>query len=59
VIFNTTTPHSVGTFLVDGRVTGTWRASEDSVDVEPFEALPRATRRELKEETERLREFVR
>jgi hypothetical protein len=59
VIFNTRTPHSVGTFLVDGRVAGTWRASEDSIDVEPFEALPRAARRELREETERLREFVR
>lgn len=59
VIFNTTTPHSVGTFLVDGRVAGTWRAAAGSVEVEPFETLPRATRRKLSEETERLREFVR
>jgi len=59
VIFNTRTPHSVGTFLVDGRVAGTWRTSDGSVDVEPFETLSRAARRELKEETEQLREFVR
>jgi hypothetical protein len=59
VIFNTTTPHSVGTFLVDGQVAGTWSISADTIDVEPFETLPRATRRELSEETDRLREFVR
>ena len=59
VIFSTTTPHSVGTLLVDGQVAGTWRTSGDSVEVETFEALPRAARRELKDETERLREFVR
>jgi hypothetical protein len=58
-IFNTTTPHSVGTLLVDGQVAGTWRTSGDSVEVETFEALPRAARLELKEEKERLREFVR
>jgi hypothetical protein len=59
VIFNTRTPHSVGTFLVDGQVAGTWRISGDAIDVQPFETLPRGTRRELSKETERLREFVR
>ncbi|MFL5736166.1 MAG: winged helix DNA-binding domain-containing protein [Actinomycetota bacterium] len=58
-IFNTTTPQSVGTFLVDGQVAGTWSISGDAIDVRPFETLPRAARRDLSEETERLREFVR
>jgi hypothetical protein len=57
-IFNTRTPHSVPTFLVDGRVAGTWRHADGRVRAEPFAPLPRAARRELAEETERLEAFL-
>jgi hypothetical protein len=53
-VFSTKTPHSVGTFLVDGAVAGTWRYANGSVRTEPFESLGAATRRELAEEGERL-----
>ena len=53
-IFSTKTPHSVGTFLVDGAVAGTWRYEDGAVRTEPFESLDAATRRELAEEGERL-----
>jgi hypothetical protein len=59
VIFNVRTPHSIGTVLVDGQVAGTWRATADRIDVSTFETLPRSARRELSEETDRLRAFVR
>ncbi|MFL5768398.1 MAG: winged helix DNA-binding domain-containing protein [Actinomycetota bacterium] len=59
VIFNVRTPQSVGTFLVDGQVAGTWSLRDGSPKVEPLSKLPPAARRELTEETERLREFVR
>ena len=36
-IFNVRTPHSVNTFLVDGRVAGTWRYADGEVRLEPFE----------------------
>ena len=53
-VFSTKTPHSVGTFLVDGAVAGTWRYEEGTVRTEPFEPLDAATRRQLAEEGERL-----
>lgn len=56
-VFSTKTPHSVPTFLVDGRVAGTWRYEGGRVLLEPFEAIPRAARRELDDEAERLAEF--
>jgi hypothetical protein len=37
LVFNTKTPQSVSTFLVDGRVAGTWRQERSRVAVEPFE----------------------
>jgi hypothetical protein len=57
LVFNTRTPHSVPTFLVDGRVAGTWRFEDDRIRTEPFEPLPRSTRRVLDEEADRLRTF--
>jgi len=57
LVFNTRTPHSVPTFLVDGQVAGTWRFEKGRVLVEPFEELPRAARREVDEEAERLAAF--
>jgi hypothetical protein len=46
------------TFLVDGFVAGTWSDQDGRVSVEPFEKLPRAAVREVKEEAARLERFV-
>jgi hypothetical protein len=56
-VFDTKTPHSVPTFLVDGAVAGTWRYERGHVLTEPFGRLGRATQRELGAEAERLAEF--
>jgi Winged helix DNA-binding domain len=56
-VFNTKTPHSVNTFLVDGQVAGTWRYERGKVELEPFAPLPRAARRELEDEAKRLAAF--
>jgi hypothetical protein len=53
-VFDTKTPHSVGTFLVDGAVAGTWKPEGGRIATEPFVRLPREARRELDEEAERL-----
>ena len=57
LIFDTKTPQSVGTFLVDGSVAGTWRYRDGGMRLEPFRRIDRATRRELDEEAERLAAF--
>jgi hypothetical protein len=57
LVFNTKTPHSVPTFLVDGAVTGTWRYERGRVEVKPFEPLPKAARRDVDDEAKRLEEF--
>jgi Winged helix DNA-binding domain len=56
-VFNTRTPHSVPTFLVDGAVAGSWRHEQGRVRLEPFAPLPRQARAELDEEAERLAAF--
>jgi hypothetical protein len=56
-VFNTKTPHSFSTFLVDGRVAGTWRYARGTVELEPFGPIPRAARRELDAEASRLAAF--
>jgi hypothetical protein len=56
-VFTTKTPHSVGTFLVDGAVAGTWRYERGGVVTQPFARLSRAASRELAEEAERLAAF--
>ncbi len=53
-VFSTKTPQSVRTFLVDGQVAGLWRYEQGRVRLQPFERLDQATRRELREESERL-----
>jgi hypothetical protein len=58
-VFNTRTPHSVNTFLVDGAVAGTWKYDGDRVRVEPFGRLSKASRRALDDEAERLAVFHR
>jgi hypothetical protein len=56
-VFNTKTPQSVSTFIVDGRVAGTWKFVRGSIRVEPFGKLDRAVQRELDGEAERLAAF--
>jgi hypothetical protein len=58
-VFSTRTPQSVSTFLVDGRVAGTWRFEKGKIKTKPFGKLDAAARRELKEEAERLAELHR
>lgn len=53
-IFNTKTPHSVSTFLVDGAVAGTWRYERGEVVVAPFAPLPAAVQDEVDAEATRL-----
>ena len=54
---NTRTPHSIGTFLVDGRVAGTWRIDRGEVVAEPFAPLSAQVRRAVNEEAGRLADF--
>jgi hypothetical protein len=56
-VFHTRMPQSVRTFLVDGRVAGTWVPEGGSVRWEPFEPLDPAHRRAVEEEAERLAAF--
>lgn len=58
LVFNTKTPHSVNTFLVDGHVAGTWRYEAGKVRLEAFEGVPRGVRRELDDEARRLAAFL-
>jgi hypothetical protein len=57
LVFNTKTPHSMATFLVDGLVAGTWKYDKGHVRVAPFAPLNRATRRQVDDEAERLDAF--
>ncbi|MGZ5288861.1 MAG: winged helix DNA-binding domain-containing protein [Actinomycetota bacterium] len=58
LIFSTKTPQSVSTFLVDGKVAGTWRFEDGRVRTEPFEPLGRSVARELADEGARLAAFM-
>jgi hypothetical protein len=57
LVFNVKTPQSANTFLVDGRVAGTWRHEEGRVKLDPFDPIPRGARRDLDEEAKRLAAF--
>jgi hypothetical protein len=59
LVFNTRTPHSVPTFLVDGAVAGTWRVEGGRVELKPFEPLPRSVKRDVDDEARRLEAFFR
>jgi hypothetical protein len=58
LVFDTKTPHSTPTFLVDGSVAGKWKVESSRrkalLVLEPFAPLPAAARRGLREEAERL-----
>jgi hypothetical protein len=56
-IFTSKTPHSLGTFLVDGAVAGTWRPERGRIVTKAFERLSREMKREVDEEAERLAAF--
>ena len=56
-MFSTKTPQSMPTFLVDGRVAGTWRYEKGRVELSPFERLARADRRGVEAEAKRLAAF--
>ncbi|HEV8490433.1 MAG TPA: winged helix DNA-binding domain-containing protein, partial [Candidatus Limnocylindrales bacterium] len=57
IIFAAKVPPSFPTFLVYGRVVGTWKYVDGRVVLDAFEPLDRATRRELDDEAERLAAF--
>jgi hypothetical protein len=57
-VFNTKTPHSLQTFLVDGQAAGIWKLDRGRVKLEPFERLSREARKELGDEAERLAAFL-
>jgi len=59
LVFNTRTPHSVPTFLIDGAVAGAWRVEGGRVELEPFEPIPKSVRREVHDEAQRLAGFFR
>ena len=56
-VFNTRTPHSVNTFLLDGQVAGTWRYEKGALSLEPFRRLTRSERAALETEAHRLEAF--
>jgi hypothetical protein len=56
-VFNTQTPQSVPTFLMDGRVAGTWSYEKDKIRTKPFGKLDARAKRELREEADRLAEL--
>ncbi len=53
-VFNPRTPQSMPTFLVDGRVAGSWKFDQGKVKLDPFERLDAETKRELGAEADRL-----
>ena len=57
LIFTAKMPQSVGTFLLDGAVAGTWRYDDGRVRWEAFERIGRADAREVDDEAERLAAF--
>jgi uncharacterized protein YcaQ len=58
IIFNTRTPRSWHTFLLDGQVAGTWRYDGAGVTLEPLRTLSPAERAAVDEEAHRLERFV-
>ncbi|MCA1569222.1 MAG: winged helix DNA-binding domain-containing protein [Chloroflexi bacterium] len=58
LIFNTKTPHSHNTFLLDGQVAGTWRFEKDQIQLTPLRNLSATERGELDEEAHLLAAFL-
>jgi Winged helix DNA-binding domain len=57
MIFNTKTPQSMNTVLLDGRVAATWRFDDGDIRLSPLRNLRPAERRGLEEEAHRLAGF--
>ena len=57
-IFNTKMPQSIGTFLVDGQVAGTWRSETGRITTSAFEPIPRTARRDVEREAAALAAFI-
>jgi hypothetical protein len=57
LVFHTRNPQSVPTFLVDGRVAGTWRYQDRQVEFTPFEPLPAAVMAEVRTQADTLAAF--
>ncbi len=57
LIFSTKNPHSVGTFLVEGVVAGTWRFDGERVITVPFEKLSSRHATQVADEAARLAGF--
>ena len=58
LVFNTKTPQSMPTFLINGHVAGTWKHTGGRVLPAPFEPLRQAVEREVAAEAERLTAFM-
>ncbi len=62
LVFDTKTPHSTPTFLIDGAVAGKWSLERSrgkaTIALQPFGRLPAAEKRDLREEAERLVRFA-
>jgi hypothetical protein len=56
-VFHVRMPQSIGTFLVDGQVAGTWSVKAKTVTWEEFVPLPARIRKEVAAEADRLAEF--
>jgi uncharacterized protein YcaQ len=50
LVFHTKNPQSLPTFLVEGRVAGSWRQEKGKILLTPFAPLPRAVTRDLENE---------
>lgn len=59
LVFNTKTPHSLNTFLLDGQVAGTWRYEQGEIQLRPLRRLTPDERAALEDEAHRLTNFHR
>jgi hypothetical protein len=57
LIFNTKTPHSHNTFLLDGQVAGTWRYEDGEISLSPLRPITTTERAALDDEAHRLTAF--
>jgi hypothetical protein len=57
IVFSIKAPQSFHTFLLDGRVAGTWRYEDGEIRLQPLRELTSAERRDVEEEAHRLGAF--
>ena len=57
LVFHTKMPPSYPTFLVNGRVAGTWRHTDGEIQLSPFDNLRPSDRVALEEEAHELAAF--